>query len=151
MNTNNEQNEYKALSYLVNNPLEIARFTQEHFTNGRVSMYGAIGECYTKYGSVTPEGLEEFCTPHALMFAHNIGDVNPILADLTRWRNKRKILQAATNMLALAEQDDPSLSDAQRMLLGESEHQAVTLAQAGMHVLSVLEQKRLGIYKFRST
>ena len=143
--------EMQALSFLYNYPEKISLFNSNMFTGLRVDLFDSIGECFNEYGFITPEALEQFCTPTEELFSTPVEQIEPIIKDLVTERNRRKLKETADKLYTLADSDEPNLTEAQNIIFEDQDYQAVSLSHAGMQFLADLEAKRNGTYEFKST
>lgn len=104
--------EWKILNKLLQEEYRdyINRLTPALFTNIRKEVYRAMQLAFTKYGTVTYEGVHEFMNgkvPGELLAANN-GDLRTLITQAVRLAKKRQVKERAILLTNLAQEYDPN-------------------------------------------
>jgi len=149
--------EWKLLNKLLltENRDYINRLPPALFTGIRIEVHRAMQLTFTKYGTITFEGVHEFMdgrVPGELTAA-NSGDLRTLLTQTTRLSKKRQLKQRAELLLKLSQDYDPDDTQIRDVLdfdpvMAEEDG---TLALGAQKFMGNLHAKRSGDYIFAKT
>lgn len=146
--------EWRTLSALLDpeNGEWMNRISPALFTGKRVDVFHAMQDSFIKYGSVTWEGIRNNhngAVPNELAAAQG-ANIRATIDELARLARKRQAARVAATMNELAGQHDPQIDAIQSALIFDPimAEEDSSLAPGAQALLSDLELKRKGLYKF---
>lgn len=149
-----EITEWRTLALLtdVENQDWISRISPALFTGKRVDLFHAMQNASIKYGAITYEGIRhcyDGTVPNELAAAQG-GNIRACVDELARLARKRQAKRTAATMAELAGQHDPSIESIQSALIFDPimADEDSSIASGAQILLSDLELKRKGLYKF---
>lgn len=152
-----EVSEWRALASLIepSNQEWMNRISPALFTGKRVDVFHAMQNSFIKYGSVTYEGIRNHykgTVPNELAAAQG-GNIRATVDELARLAKKRQAARTSATLKELAGQHDPQIDAIQSALIFDPimADEDSSLVAGAQILLSDLELKRKGLYKFTRT